>query len=353
MTLPHLRRGLFAALALSLLGSVALAQSTSTITALPAVSSLDGTEVMPADQGSGTVITKKTTLTGLADFVEGRTSLNTKIDNRAKAVVGGQLAAGTNVTVTCTGSPAVCTIASSGGGGGGGPSPHVDTVNPTAAADTGAGYVVGQLWVTTGTGNVFVARSVASGVAAWTKLSLRPSAPYTTGTWYPPVRSTIGATAVVADTLYGSLFEVRERTTIQAVGTRVTALVSSTAAKVGIYTTTNGVCDAKLVEIGSPLSTAAVANVSAALATNLTVEPGLYCMVSLFNGAPSVSTVSGADQGVTERIGGSSVGAVLNTASQSAGYTGTGQTYTGGLPSSFGTATVSASAVPVFAFQIQ
>ena len=41
------------------------------------------------------------------------------------------------------------------------------TVDPTTAADAGAGYRVGDMWFNTATGNAFYATDVSSGAAVW------------------------------------------------------------------------------------------------------------------------------------------------------------------------------------------
>lgn len=169
---------------------------------------------------------------------------------------------------------------------------------------------------------------------------------YASGAWLRPIPVSLVATTVAANVLYAVPFFVAAPVTIQALGVRVATGVSSTNVKLGIYSNVNGRPGAKLAEIASPASTAtSSSNATAALASNITLQPGWYWLASIYDGAPQVHGIASAtDLFTTFLIGATAMDIAMSASGLTTGVTGTGATYAGGLPASFGAATLRASA---------
>lgn len=230
------------------------------------------------------------------------------------------------------------------------PLTNATTSDPLPTSDASAGYSIGSSWTNTATGITWRALDVTNGAAVWIPGSAADHPGYVSGRFYSAQRGLGGTIVVAADTLYAIPVYIAQRITIQALACRVTASAAGNV-KIGIYSNVNGAPGVKLTEVSTPPSTNSVAALSAALAANYIAAPGMYWMACIFSSAPTLSAISAADQYMSSVIGSATAIEVFNATSSVAGVTGTGATYTGGLPSSFGAASTRALATPLLGFQ--
>lgn len=185
-------------------------------------------------------------------------------------------------------------------------------------------------------------RSLLSSVANFILGLMHPG--YVSGRWYRGFwHGTVNGT-VVADTLYAHAIVVPRPITIQSLGLRCGTGVASSFVKMGIYNNNNGVPGTLLHQLNSNPSTATSnSNVTGGFASNPTLQPGIYWLAAIFSHTPLVVCV-GATEAVQVWAIGLSDGQSLSTGQN--GVIATGQTYAGGLPASFGTATYTNGSVP-------
>lgn len=223
---------------------------------------------------------------------------------------------------------------------------------PGVNDDGNAGYSVGSSWLDTASGLRWTCRSAAVGAAEWTAAGGLDHPGYVSGRCYSAQRGTLAASgaAVAADLLYAVPIYVAQRATISDLMLRVTTGVAGNA-KVGIYDSVAGGPGARLAELATPASTGTAATVVAALTANITLNPGLYWLAAIFSAAPSCTTISSSDQFIVGLVGGTSAVDVFAASSSNAGVQGSGATYAGGLPASFGTSSPR-GATPLLGFRV-
>ena len=164
---------------------------------------------------------------------------------------------------------------------------------------------------------------------------------YVSGYYYPALRSVRQDTAytVAANTLYASPVLIEKDMTVAALVLSVSTGVASTHGLVGIYSDSAGKPGTKLFEASAAFNTAANADaVEVALSSNQTVAAGVYWAVTLFDGAPGIRGFGNNLVEIAYLLGaGSAYNVLFTSGSAPSGYVQTAvQTYSGGLPTTFG-----------------
>jgi hypothetical protein len=183
-----------------------------------------------------------------------------------------------------------------------------------------------------------------------------PHPGFVSGLFYGPRLSLAPANSVVvADVHYAVPVHIPKSVTIQSLGIRV---ITSSApagvgnARLGLYSNSGGRPGALLTQ--ASVSVANVTTVFNPLASNYTLDPGIYWLTSLYNSVPTVSGVSASDQLVQSLLGHSNSANLFTGTAGPSGVTGVA-TFAGGLPSSFGAATLRTGAsvtTPIVGFQV-
>jgi hypothetical protein len=183
-----------------------------------------------------------------------------------------------------------------------------------------------------------------------------PHPGFVSGLFYGPQKSLVAASStVVADVHYAVPIHIPKSVTIQSLGIRVitpSVNLGVGNALLGLYSNNAGSPGARLAQ--ASVSVAATAVVFNALSSNYTLDPGIYWLTSLFHTTPTVSGVSASDQLVQSLLGHSNSANLFTGATGPSGVTGVA-TFAGGLPSSFGTATLRTGVTvttPIVGFQV-
>ena len=227
------------------------------------------------------------------------------------------------------------------------------TADPGVTTDASGGYAVGSTFENTATGIVWICQDATIGAAVWTQAGINDHPGYVSGSWYTPPHSARVGFGVIADTLYACMIRVKARVTLSGLGIQVVTAATGNV-RLGIYTSAAGRPGAKVAEAATPPSTGTAAFVSAAFASNVVLNPGVYWLGAIFNAAPAVMAISSTELTLTEYIGGSTGLQAINSAGGAiTGVAVTGATYAGGLPASFGAATVRSNlGTPLLAINI-
>ncbi|MDV6329889.1 hypothetical protein [Asticcacaulis sp. 201] len=164
---------------------------------------------------------------------------------------------------------------------------------------------------------------------------------YVSGYYYPALRTVRQDTAytVAANTLYASPVLIEKDMTIAALVLSVSSGVASTHGLVGIYSDNAGKPGNKLFEAPTAFNTGITADaVEVALSSNQTLVAGVYWAVTLFDGAPGIRGIGNGYVETAYLIGaGSAYNVLYVSGSAPSGYVQTAsQTYSGGLPATFG-----------------
>jgi len=183
-----------------------------------------------------------------------------------------------------------------------------------------------------------------------------PHPGFVSGLFYGPQKSLIAANStVVADVHYAVPIHIPKSVTIQSLGIRVispSAPGGVGSALLGLYSNSEGRPGTRLTQ--TSVSVANTAVVFSALASNYTLDSGIYWLTSLYGTVPTVSGVSASDQLVQSLLGHSNSANLFTGATGPSGVTGVA-TFAGGLPSSFGTATLRTGVTvttPIVGFQV-
>jgi len=171
---------------------------------------------------------------------------------------------------------------------GGGPPVYTGTSDPGVGNDTTQGYVVGSMGLNTGTAQVFIARSVATGAAVWDPVSKPLHPGFVASNWYNtrengvvPITDT---TAAVSGSIYLSPFYLAERVTIGSLAARVGTTDASGKIILAIYGTDAAVPnrpDKLLANTATAgIATSTTGDISAALVSATQLEPGWYWLAS-------------------------------------------------------------------------
>lgn len=280
------------------------------ISALAAAAALDGTEVAPVVQAAAT---KKSTIAQIRDYIQAA------------------FAAGSGLSVATAGGVTTFSKAVKD---------NVTAGAPTVNSDSSAGYSVGSFWLDTGPQTIWRAQDVTVGAAVWWPQGAKEHPGYVSGLWYGPQRGAAASAAVAADLNFAVPVFIAERVTITGLGLWVLTGVAATAVQLGLYSNANGRPGILLAQNSASASTATSATAaSGTFSSSITLNPGVYWLAALFNGAPTIASVSSSDQALGTLLGGSTIDRVGSTGSQQCGVSGVA-TYAGGFPGSFGTATV-------------
>lgn len=309
----------------------------SKISALDAAAALGGSEAIPAVQGGGNV---RLTPAQLMTYILGGAAGVEMVQD----IVGGLIAPGGGIATTYNDAGNALTVALA-------VKANVAASDPLASSDAGAGYAAGSSWLNIATGVRWACLDATTGAAVWTAAGGMTHPGYVSGRTYGAQRGqTSGSFTASADTLYAIPIHVAQRVTIASlclyIGTAATGNV-----RLGVYANAGGAPAAKLAELAAPASTGTVGGVQAALAANLTLAPGVYWLAALYSAAPTGTGIGSTDQFVSALIGGTSLAGVLGQGSQVTGHTGVA-TYAGGLPASFGAATIRAGVSPLIGFTV-
>lgn len=261
---------------------------------------------------------------------------------------GGFLAAGAGIALTYNDTANVLTIASTN------PKANVATSDPTATSDSAAGYAAGSSWLNTATGIRWACLDASAGAAIWVAMGINDHPGYVSGGFYPASSVAHASATVTADTLYAARIVVKARVTVAGLSFYVSPGATGNA-RLGIYSNVSGRPGAKLAEVATPPSTGTAGSISASFPANVVLNPGVYWLASLYSAAPGIISIAATDVAQTEFIGGSTAAQAVSSAISAGvtGLTGTGATYAGGLPASFGTATVRYNvATPLLAINV-
>lgn len=173
---------------------------------------------------------------------------------------------------------------------------------------------------------------------------------YVSGLWYPGTGSSYASTAVVADVLYATPLVLHKTVTLSGLGIRVTTGVVGFA-KFGVYANSAGRPSTLIAAGNQTPITDATADISTTFASNPTLTPGIYWLVSVYSAAPSIAGTATSASFIGAMIGGTAITNAANTSAQANGFTGVG-TYAAGPPATFGTATQRTLATPGVCFQV-
>lgn len=172
---------------------------------------------------------------------------------------------------------------------------------------------------------------------------------YVSTRWYRSVASGTSNSAVLADNLLALPLIIKSSVTISNLGVRVATGVAATEVKYAIYSNVAGVPTDLLYQVSAAAATTASnSNATAGFASNPTLSEGSYWVVSLFNGAPTITCAAAADPELTTLIG------IGSASSLTTGSTGllSASSYAGGFPSTFPAITLFTGSVPIVFFQV-
>lgn len=149
------------------------------------------------------------------------------------------------------------------------------TAAPSVSDDDADGFSIGSLWLRKDTGELWRCRDASTGAAKWVCLV---GADYVAGNYcIPPRTSPASGTAPGANSLrLFPLVNIGKRVTVSELGARVTTAQASENFRCGIWAhnqSTGRPTGAVLAETGN-ISTTSTGNISGALGSNLSVEPG-------------------------------------------------------------------------------
>lgn len=232
------------------------------------------------------------------------------------------------------------------------------TAAPGASDDSSAGWSVGSLWIDTTHGLMWRALSVGVGAAVWAQQGPPDFLDYVSGNWYAGNQTGQAAATQAADTLYCHPVLIKSAVTIQQLGVRVGVGVGSTNVKMGVYAHdwSTGLPGALLYSGNqTPAATSSSTDATTTFASNPTLQPGVYWLGSLVNGATQLlASASGGSQ-LANLMGSTALTDIVNSGSSKvAGLSrSSGVTYAGGLPNPAGAMTkVTSLAVPFVAFKV-
>lgn len=195
------------------------------------------------------------------------------------------------------------------------------------------------------------ARAALSAIASYINGLLPIRHPgYVSGRWYRGLWNATANGVVNADQLYAFPIVIPTAVTIQSLGIRCGTGAAGSNVKMGIYSNSNGAPGTLLHQLNSNPSTASSnTNATGGFASNPTLQPGIYWLACIFSGTPTIVCVGGTEPAMLWMMGVTD-GSSLSTGNS--GVTGTGATYAGGLPSSFGAATPTTGSVPNVMFRV-
>lgn len=173
--------------------------------------------------------------------------------------------------------------------------------------------------------------------------------------WIPPVQSVAsGSATMVANTLYGFLFEIQSPVTVDTLGIYIATGVSGAHVNFGVYSWGTGLQPLALLgyTLGLDASTSTTQPSGAINTGTLVLPAGLYLGVLISDSTPTVAAITTSDPGPMRIIGSSSLRSAILGGASITGVTGTGATYSGGFNALFGTATPYTSNMPIGAMRI-
>jgi hypothetical protein len=166
--------------------------------------------------------------------------------------------------------------------------------NPGASDDSTAFYSAGSMWFNTVTAQYWICRSASAAAALWTLVGIADQPGYVSGRFYypgPGWHSGAGS-ALSTNNLRLVPFALKQRVTIQGLGTRITTAAASGLLQLGVYgfnAATGRPTGACLAQSQSMSTTGSTTSAALLGGTNVTLEPGFY-----FSGVNVDATGSGA-----------------------------------------------------------
>jgi len=219
------------------------------------------------------------------------------------------------------------------------------TGDPSGADDASQGYGAGSRWLNMASGVRWTCIDASAGAAVWMPMGSIDHPGYISGQAYTVAYSTNSSSAVVADTAYAVRWNVKQRVTIASLGVRIDTATAGNV-KMAIYANDAGVPGGKIAETVAG-STGSAATVSLGFGANVTLSPGIYWIVSLFDAAPKMTSVANSDRLMMEQCGAPSL-------SSAYGYStgrSVGAAYPA-LPSSLADTAVTKGASPLPSFMV-
>lgn len=196
--------------------------------------------------------------------------------------------------------------------------------SPSASNDQTQGYAVGSLWQNSSTGQIWVARSVATSAAVWTALELSDHPGYIVGNWY--LQYSIGmlssASAPGASSIHLYPAYIKERITLSSLGVRVSTLSASGNIQAAIYANNPATMrpTGNALASTASMSTSSLANVNSSVSVQL--EPGLYWWATnCDNGTAIFTSISSGNYAIGGLIGSATQGNILFNGSALTGVT--------------------------------
>lgn len=233
----------------------------------------------------------------------------------------------------------------------------IATTAPTVSNDNTQGYAVGSTWQNANTGQVWIARSVATGAAVWTNLELSNFPGYIAGNWYLQTGVYTGATGtnpgIGSIRLYPAY--IKQRCTLSNLGIRISAGAAGNL-QAAIYKNnpaTGRPTGTALVSTASMSTAGSASNISSAASVQL--EPGLYWWATNTDNATStiISLIATSLNG-SEIIGSATQANVLGGASGNFIGVSTPATFGtwGDLTAATFTEVAAALTIPLVQFQV-
>jgi hypothetical protein len=312
-----------------------------TIPGLPSTGTLSGAEVGVILQG--TTLTKSV-LSALVTHLLGQIVTAEDVQDVAGALISSLNTSG--ITVTYNDAAPSLTIKKT-------LKSNVGAGDPAVTDDNTQGYSQGSSWFSQASGLEWLCLDATTNAAKWVPLAtarhpgLVSSMYYVQGAASTPT-SGIGFTQ---DLLLAVPFRMPHRGTITDLVFRCSAAGTTNIAnlKVGIYSNNNG-RPGSLLSTGASIALSSVGDKTVSLTTPgaVTVEPGWYWIAYIFDRTSDAN--SGATTGLSNTaegyapwlIGASALSNVMNgSTAMTCAVEGSGATYAGGLPSSFGASTPS------------
>lgn len=177
-----------------------------------------------------------------------------------------------------------------------------------------------------------------------------PHPGFVSGLYYGAQRGgTVGGTTITANLHYAIPVFLPRDVVIQSILCRVSTGLAGNGL-MGIYSNINGRPGALLAG-SAAIDTTTASDKAGAISGNYTASAGWYWFTSLFSSAAGLNTITNTDTYNSWLIGTTLANQINVNSSGNFGVTGVA-TYSGGLPSSFGTATNITAGAPALGFRV-
>lgn len=272
------------------------------ISALPAGTTIAGTDVTPGVQAGATV---KFTFAQVLAYI--KTGLATVATSGAYSDL--------------TGKPSLATVATSGAYADLTGTPtlqkgNVTTTDPGVSNDGTQGYAAGSVWFNTNTGIGWRCESSGTGAAVWIAQMASDFPGYVANNWYAPFNGVLAnGTAVAANVMRAIPWVPKSRVTLSALGVRVTTGAASGNCQMAVYAsdpTTKKPTGTALLSTAS-ISVASTGSFNATGSASF--SPGvLYWLILNSDNATAVfETLSQGSMVLAEMMGGSTQSSSMTT----------------------------------------